>query len=137
MGNRKRGGQPYEPSEADRNTVKNMAAAGFPQDAIARCLGENGIAEGTLRKHFKRELKVSADMANALVASMLFQKAKAGEPWAICFWLKTRARWRETNSTDEGPASEPTRIEVVYRRSPHKELEAGDVVDLPRAVGEE
>ncbi len=88
----------YEPSEADRNTVKAMAACGCTQEAIARCIGIDGIDPTTLRIHFRRELDTAMDMANAKVGQVAFQKAVDGEAWAVCFWLKTRAGWRETHS---------------------------------------
>lgn len=89
------GQKPYVPTPADRNTVTNMAAAGIKQDRIAACLGTDGISTATLTKYFRRELDVSMDMANATIASTLFQQAKAGNTTAMIFWLKTRARWRE------------------------------------------
>jgi hypothetical protein len=37
-------------------------------------------------------------MANATVGSKIFERAKAGDPWACCFWMKARAGWQETNA---------------------------------------
>ncbi len=80
------GGQnEYQPTEADRNTVKSMAACGFAHEIIAKCLGT-----------FRRELDVSMPMANAAVANRLYQAAMDGHGWAVCFWLKCRAKWKET-----------------------------------------
>ncbi len=94
----KRGrGQPqYEPTQADRNTVKSMMATGFTQPQIARCIGTDGIDEKTLRLHFRDELDTSRDKANAAIANVAYQRAIAGEAWAVCFWLKCRAGWKET-----------------------------------------
>ena len=58
-----RGRPKYEPTEADRNTVRSMAATGFTHVAIAKCLGIRGIDEKTLRRHFRRELDTAADKA--------------------------------------------------------------------------
>ena len=60
----------FEPSEVDRHLVKTMARTGVPQSTIARCIGENGIDEKTLRRHFSRELEVAADIANAMIAGV-------------------------------------------------------------------
>ena len=85
------GGRPsYEPTEADRNTVKTMAACGLTHDAIARCLGTNGIAPKTLRRHFRHELDTALTQVNALVGSQVIAAVKRGEAWACCFWLKCR-----------------------------------------------
>ena len=87
----------YKPTEADRNTVKSMAACGFSEEAIARCIGTKGISCPTLRKHFRQELDTSIDKANAAVGNALFKMATSGEcPAATIFWMKTRMRWRET-----------------------------------------
>ena len=90
-------GSRYQPTEADRNTVKSMAACGFTEESIARCVGVDGIDAKTLRKHFRRELNTSVDKANAAVGNALFKMATSGEcPGATIFWMKTRMRWRET-----------------------------------------
>lgn len=90
----------YEPTEADRNTVRSMAACGMSQESIARCLGTDGIDPKTLRVHFRNELDTAMDKANARVGQVAFQKAIEGEAWAVCFWLKTRAGWKETQVTE-------------------------------------
>jgi hypothetical protein len=99
------GGRPeYIPTEADRNTVKSMAACGFTHEAIAICLGTDGIDPKTLRVHFRRELDTSMIRANAKVGNMVFQAAEKGEAWAICFWMKCRAHWKETSTLEHsGP----------------------------------
>ncbi len=92
-----RGNPKYEPTEADRNTVKSMAATGFTHDEIASCLGTSGIDPKTMRKHFGVELKTAANKANAVVANKAYQMAIAGDPPAATFfWLKVRRGWRET-----------------------------------------
>ncbi len=94
------GRPPYEPTEADRNTVRSMAACGCTQVAIARCLGTDGIDTETLCKHFRRELDTAMDMANARVGQVAFAKAISGEAWAVCFWLKCRAGWKEVQGLE-------------------------------------
>lgn len=78
----------YEPNEADRNAVRIMAATGVPQGDIRRCLGVGGIAEKTLRKHFREELDTARTKADAAVKASVFQRAVAGEGWACALWLK-------------------------------------------------
>ena len=99
-------GQPkYQPTEADRNTVRSMAATGFPHEQIATCLGTTGIDPKTMRKHFSVELSRAAIMANAAVANRAYQMAVAGDPpSATFFWLKCRNRWKETSRVEHtGP----------------------------------
>ena len=49
-----------------------------------------------LRKHYRDELDLGETKANAQVAGFLFNSARSGNVTAQIFWLKTRARWRET-----------------------------------------
>jgi hypothetical protein len=93
----RRGRPVYEPTAADRATVKNLAAVGVPHAEIAECIGTRGISEPTLRKHFRRELDVSLNEVKALAMSGLVQGLKKGEAWAVCFTLKARAGWHEIN----------------------------------------
>lgn len=94
------GQPPYQPTEADRNTVRSMAACGMSQASIARCLGTEGIAEKTLRAHFRDELDTAMDKANARIGQVAFSAAAEGQAWAVCFWLKCRAGWKETQVTE-------------------------------------
>jgi len=73
-----------------------MAACGFVHEVIATCIGKDGIDPKTLRKHFRRELDTAEALANSIVGNVAFQAACRGEAWAVCFWLKCRAGWKET-----------------------------------------
>jgi len=98
----------YHPTAADKQTVKTMVACGIPQEDIARCLGTDGIDAKTLRKHYRDELDTSIAKANSVIASRLYAAAERGEPWAVCFWLKTRGRWHETSAHEHtGPDGKP------------------------------
>ena len=77
-----------------------MAACGFTHEQIAKCLGAYGIDPKTLRRHFNRELETAALMANATIGNVAFQRAQAGEAWAVCFWMKCRAGWKDVTSID-------------------------------------
>jgi hypothetical protein len=70
-----------------------MAAYGIPEPDIARVLS---VDPKTLRKHYRDELDLGETKANAQVAGYLFNAAKNGNVTAQIFWLKTRARWRES-----------------------------------------
>ena len=92
------GQPPYQPTSADRSTVKNLAAVGVTHSEIAKCIGTDGISDRTLRKHFRRELDVSLNEVKALAMSGLVQGLKRGDAWAVCFTLKCRAGWHETSA---------------------------------------
>ncbi|MGE3990874.1 hypothetical protein [Pseudorhodoplanes sp.] len=85
----------HDPDPGQRRQVEAMAAYGIPADDIARVVG---IDAKTLRKHYREELDLGSVKANAQVAGFLFNSARNGNVTAQIFWLKTRARWKETPS---------------------------------------
>jgi len=88
------GGRPaHQPTEATRQTVSLHATVGTKQDVIAEILG---ISVDSLQRHYRAEIDTSRERANASVGGALFKKAMGGDTTAMIFWLKTRARWRET-----------------------------------------
>lgn len=112
----KRGRPLYTPTAEQRKMVELYAAVGTPHLVIADVLG---VAEMTLRKHYRAELTQGLHKANAKVAGKLFNIAMAGNPAALIFWLKSRAGWRETN-----------RLEHTGAEGSPIKVEAGDGVDL-------
>jgi len=105
---RKPGQPPFSPTEEQRRTVEMMSAMGITQEDICEVIrGRSGkpIDLKTLRKHFHEELATAAMKANVKVANSLFRTAtdpKGGMKavTAQIFWLKTRARWKETSQLD-------------------------------------
>jgi hypothetical protein len=87
------GRRAHKPDPASRRQVEAMAAYGIPEIDIARVVG---VDPKTLRKHYRDELDMGETKANAQVAGFLFNAARSGNVTAQIFWLKTRARWRET-----------------------------------------
>jgi hypothetical protein len=87
------GRRAHKPDPSQRRQVEAMAAYGIPEPDIARV---TGVDPKTLRKHYREELDLGEAKANAQVAGFLFSAAKNGNVTAQIFWLKTRAKWRET-----------------------------------------
>src|SRR5690348_6679565 len=87
------GRRAHKPDPASRRQVEAMAGYGIPEIDIARVVG---VDPKTLRKHYRDELDMGETKANAQVAGFLFNAARSGNVTAQIFWLKTRARWRET-----------------------------------------
>lgn len=99
----------HDPIEETRKLVKSLTAYGATQEDIARRIG---ISVDTLSRKYDHELKTGLSEANSVIAQSLFRKAKDGDTACMIFWLKTRARWRETG--DEKPeAQTPTAIQFV------------------------
>ncbi len=90
----------YEPTEADRTTVTVMTAIGLNQNDIASCLGKNGISKPTLEKYFAHEIAIGLMKVNGLAGQGLVKAIQNGEAWAICFWMKCRMGWRETQKLE-------------------------------------
>ncbi len=91
---------PHKPDAANRRQVEAMAGYGVPEIDIARVLR---IDPKTLRKHYRDELDGGHVKANAKVAENLFRKATGDGPQSVTaaiFWMKTRARWKETTVSE-------------------------------------
>jgi len=89
----------FQPTDEQRKLVEQFAAFGIPvEEMTALILDKAGkpIAEKTLRKHFQAELDTGRVKANAKIAMTLYSKALSGDTTAMIFWLKTRARWKES-----------------------------------------
>ena len=91
------GRRAHKPDLASRRQVEAMAAYGIPEIDIARVVG---VDPKTLRKHYRDELDMGETKANAQVAGFLFNAARSGNVTAQIFWLKTRARWKETSALE-------------------------------------
>ncbi len=87
------GRRAHRPDPSQRRQVEALAAYGIPEDNISRVIG---VDPKTLRKHYRDELDLGETKANAQVAGFLFNAAKNGNVTAQIFWLKTRAKWRES-----------------------------------------
>ena len=110
----KRGRPAFTPTDEQRRMVEAMTGYGIPQGDIARVIG---IDDETLRLRFREELDTGTAKANTRVAEFLFEQATgqrgegSGSVAAAIFWMKSRARWKETNATEHsGPDGKPIEI---------------------------
>jgi len=77
-----------------------MTMAGAQQSRIAEVIG---LAEKTLRKHFRSELDFGREQANANVVANLYRQATKDDPRAIpaaIYWTKAQMGWREKNEIE-------------------------------------
>jgi hypothetical protein len=87
----------HKPDPVSRRQVEAMAAYGIPETDIATVIE---IDPKTLRRHYRKELSTGHIKANTRVAENLYRKATGEGREAVTaaiFWLKTRARWKETS----------------------------------------
>jgi hypothetical protein len=96
----------FKATEQQRQLTQSMAAYGIPQESIAKVIGVR--SPKTLRKHFRRELDLSAIEANTRVAQTAYRLATSGKSvCATMFWLRCRAGWKETGQgPDQGGPEE-------------------------------
>ena len=86
----------YEPNDRLRAEVSALRSFGHTHKEIASHLG---ICDDTMIKYYKDELDNAVLRANARVANKLYRRAtESDDLQAQIFWLKTRARWRTTDS---------------------------------------
>ena len=83
----------HKPTQESKATAKRLSALGVPHEDIAARLK---ISADTLVKYYQEELDEGRIDANSAIAGSLFAQAKKGNTAAAIFWLKTRARWKET-----------------------------------------
>ena len=80
--------------------VAALSGFGIPQEGICQLVKDsNGkpISRETLNKYFREDLDRGTHEANTKVAGALFKAAvEQNNVGAMIFWLKTRARWKET-----------------------------------------
>ena len=120
----------HKPDEGQRRHVQALAGFGIPESDIA---GLIGVDAKTLRKHYRSELDHGHTKANAKVAENLYRMALGQGREAVTaaiFWLKTRARWKETIVNEHAgvpgqPIEQITRIERVIIAPPRREADAG------------
>lgn len=86
-------GKEHKPTKENRELVRRYSALGVTYEDIALKLKIN---DDTLKKYYQEELDDGRIDANAVIAGTLFNQAKKGNTAAAIFWLKTRARWKET-----------------------------------------
>jgi hypothetical protein len=90
-----------------------MAGFGVPQPEIARLIN---ISDRTLRTYYRRELDIGATEANLRVANALYTNAtKHNNTAAQIFWLRARAGWRDRDTLDNEPDTQPTAVEFSWQ----------------------
>lgn len=86
-------GKKYNVNEKDKELVIQMSSVGISHEQIAAVIG---ITHDTLVKYYKIELDTSKSKAIAKIGGRLYQKALKGDNTCMIFYLKTQARWHET-----------------------------------------
>lgn len=115
----KAGRKPHEPTKVTRDQVLAFCGMGMTHGQICKLLQ---ISTPTLYKNYREELDTGEARMNFNVANNLYNIAtdpthKSGAQAAM-FWMKTRARWRETNRLEHtGPDGQPIQTETSAVRT--------------------
>lgn len=99
----------HKVTKENQDTAKRLSALGVTHEDIALRLK---ISADTLTKYYQEQLDEGRIDANSAIAGTLFQQAKNGNTAAAIFWLKTRARWKETHAVEH---SGPEGSELVIK----------------------
>ena len=107
-----RGRPPHLPNADTRIKVYTLSTVGTRHEDIASVLN---ISHDTLVKYYKEELDKGRIEANASVAETLFKQAKEGNTTAMIFWLKSRAKWKETSQHEisGNPDGSPVEVKII------------------------
>jgi len=107
-----RGRPPHLPTADTQNKVYTLSTVGTRHEDIASVLN---ISHDTLVKYYKEELDKGRIEANASVAETLFKQAKEGNTTAMIFWLKSRAKWKESTQHEisGNPDGSPVEVKII------------------------
>ena len=117
----------FQPTDEDRALVEQLAAFGIPVESMTlfvKTKEGKPISERTLRKHFVKELDQGELKANVKVAQTLFKKAISGDTTSMIFWLKTRARWKESPQQVEVTGKDGGPVEQMKTVVDEKQIKA-------------
>lgn len=88
----------FKPGPAQSREVSVMAALGLTPKEISVVIN---VEEKMLKLYYSKELNVSRNIANVVVARKALEMAVSGRfPEMTKFWLKTQAKWKETNALE-------------------------------------
>lgn len=105
MEKKEKGRPKFKVTDQIRHDVELLSSFGIPQEQIAAKIG---CSVDTLFKYFQDEMNAARVDNNLKVSQSLFSNACAGNVVAQVFWLKTQAKWKETDKVeivgkDDGP----------------------------------
>jgi hypothetical protein len=110
---KKRGRPKLEITDKDKQQVSVLAGLGLTRDQIALVMG---MSDESVGKYFRRELEEGVAKANAKVAQNLFSIATSREQGSVAaaiFWMKSRARWRETTHIEHLHAADENYVDAL------------------------
>lgn len=118
----------FAPTPYQARQVSVMACLGLEPKDIALVLD---IEEKLLKLYYSKELKVSHNLANAMVAKRALEMAMSGRfPDMTKFWLKSRAGWKDAvhapgdGKTDVDTGSAKDRLKTMIGHTPRPQVDS-------------
>lgn len=105
--------------EIDLDEVETLASRGLTQQQIADALG---ISVDTLysrkreNQDFQEAIKRGQAKGVASVSNKLYESAMRGEAWAVCFFLKTKGGYKETQKVEMTADVNTTNVELTAKQ---------------------
>ena len=105
--------------DIDLNKVESLASRGLTQQQIADALG---ISRTTLygrikeSEQFEQAIKKGQAKGVASVSNKLYESAMRGEAWAVCFFLKTKGGFKETQKVEMTADVKTTEVELTAKQ---------------------
>ncbi len=126
----------HEPTEENRQRVFRGSKCGVKRDDLCQILG---IGRTVFEKYYYDAFEKGRIYANETVAEKLYEQCMEGNVTALIFWLKARAKWRETDvrlNINANAGSNLSAEELVERfLSETQSLSDSEVERLAQRVG--
>ena len=105
--------------EIDLNKVEELAGRGLTQQQIADALGiSRTTLQGRIRDSelFEQAIKRGQAKGVASVSNKLYESAMRGEAWAVCFFLKTKGGFKETQKVEMTADVKTQEVELTSKQ---------------------
>lgn len=105
--------------EIDLAKVEALASRGLTKQQIADALGVSQTTFYARQKEseeFEEAIKRGQAKGVASVSNKLYESAMRGEAWAVCFFLKTKGGYKETQKLEMTADVNTTNVELTAKQ---------------------
>lgn len=105
--------------EIDLAKVEALASRGLTKQQIADALGVSQTTFYARQKEseeFEEAIKRGQAKGVASVSNKLYESAMRGEAWAVCFFLKTKGGFKETQKVEMTADVKTTEVELTAKQ---------------------
>ena len=105
--------------EIDLTKVEALASRGLTKQQIADALGVSQTTFYARQKEseeFEEAIKRGQAKGVASVSNKLYESAMRGEAWAVCFFLKTKGGYKETQKVEMTADVKTQEVELTSKQ---------------------